>query len=63
LKFGNRICVLNDERIKKMILEEAHKSKLNIHPGTTKMYKDLKQMFWWPKMKREIAKYAASCLI
>jgi len=62
LKFENRICVPNDERIKKMG-EEAHKSKLSIHPGTTKMYQDLKQMFWWPKMKKEIAQCAASCLI
>jgi len=45
LKFGNKICVPNDKRIKKMIFEEAHKSKLSIHPGTTKMYQDLKQMF------------------
>jgi len=63
LKFGNRICVPNDERIKKMIFEEAHKSKLSIHPGITKMYQDLKQMFWWPKMKKEIAQYVTSCLI
>ena len=63
LKFGNRICVPNDERIKRIILEEAHKSKLSIHPGTTKMYQDLKRMFWWPKMKKEIAQYVESCLI
>ena len=62
LKFGNRICVPNDERIKKMIFEKAHKSKLSIHPGTTKMYQDVKQMFWWPKMKKEIAQYVTSCL-
>jgi len=63
LKFGNRICVPNDERIKKMILEEAHKSKLSIDPGITKMYQDLKRMFWWLKMKKEIAQYITSCLI
>ena len=63
LTFRNRICVPNNEKIKKIILEEAHKSKLSIHPGTTKMHQDLKQMFWWPKMKKEIAQYVASCLI
>ena len=63
LTFRNRICVPNNEKIKKIILEEAHKSKLSIHLGTTKMHQDLKQMFWWPKMKKEIAQYVASCLI
>ncbi|RDX74017.1 hypothetical protein CR513_46286, partial [Mucuna pruriens] len=37
-----------------MILDEAHKGKLGIHLGTTKMYQDLKKIFWWPKMKREV---------
>jgi len=60
LNFGNRICVMNDERIKKMILEEAY---MSIHLGTTKMYQDLKRMFWWLKMKREIAQYVTSCLL
>ena len=49
------MCVPNNEEIKEMILEEAHKSKLSIHPSTTKMYQDLKKMFWWPKMKKEVA--------
>jgi len=46
-----------------MILEEAHKSKLSMHPGTTKIYQDLKKMYWWPKMKREVAQYVAKCLV
>jgi len=46
LSFKDRMCVPNNEELKEMILEEAHKSKLSIHPGTTKMYQDLKKMFW-----------------
>ena len=38
LKFCNRICIPNDVEIKKVIIEEIHRSKLSIHPGTTKMY-------------------------
>jgi len=57
------MCVPNNEEIKEMILEEAHKSKLSIHPGTTKMYQDLKKMFWWPKMKKEVTQYVAKCLV
>jgi hypothetical protein len=38
-------------------MDEAHCSRYSIHPGTNKMYKDLKKNFWWARMKREIAKY------
>ena len=41
------------------ILDEAHSSKLSIHPGCSKMYQDLKTHFWWTKMKKEIAAYVA----
>nr|KYP46226.1 Transposon Ty3-I Gag-Pol polyprotein [Cajanus cajan] len=63
MRFNDRICVPNDSEIKKIILGEAHKSKLSIHPGTTKMYQDLKRIFWWPKMKKEVTQYVATCLI
>jgi len=61
-RYRNRIYVPNDRIIKNLILEESHKSKLSIHPGATKMYQDLKKIFWWPRMKREIAQYVNSCL-
>ena len=63
MRFKDGICVPNNEEIKKLILEEAHKSKLSMHPGRTKMYQDLKKMFWWPKMKKEVAQYFAKCLV
>jgi hypothetical protein len=50
-----------DPEIKKIILDEAHKSKFSIHAGSTKMYQDLKQNFWWSKMKVDIPKYVAEC--
>ena len=43
-------------------MREAHRSKLTIHPGSTKMYKDVKRSFWWPGMKKDIAEYVAKCL-
>jgi hypothetical protein len=42
-------------------MDEAHLSKFSIHPGSTKMYQDLKQSFWWTRMRREIAKYVSEC--
>jgi hypothetical protein len=50
-----------DPEVKKIILDEAHKSKFSIHPGSTKMYQDLKQNFWWSNMKVDIAKYVVEC--
>jgi len=46
-----------------MLLDEGHKSCLRIHPGMTKMYKDLKATFWWTGMKTDVADYVASCLV
>ena len=51
------------ESLRKDILDEAHKSRLTVHPGGTKMYRDLKQNFWWEGMKREVAEYVSKCLI
>jgi hypothetical protein len=45
--------------IKGLILKEAHETPYSIHPGSTKMYMDLKELFWWNNMKRDIAKYVA----
>ncbi|KAJ9560610.1 LOW QUALITY PROTEIN: hypothetical protein OSB04_005770, partial [Centaurea solstitialis] len=44
------------------LLDEAHKSKFSIHPGATKMYRDLRTDYWWPDMKRDAAKYVEKCL-
>ncbi|GKD72801.1 putative reverse transcriptase domain-containing protein, partial [Tanacetum coccineum] len=41
---------------------ESHKSKYLIHPGSDKMYQDLKKLYWWPNMKAEIATYVSKCL-
>ncbi|GJV76743.1 putative reverse transcriptase domain-containing protein [Tanacetum coccineum] len=43
-------------------MDEAHKSKYYVHPGADKMYHDLRDMFWWPRMKRDIATYVSKCL-
>ena len=55
LRFRNRLCIPNDITLKEKILEGAHSSPYTIHPGGTKMYKDIKETFWWRNMKREIA--------
>jgi hypothetical protein len=61
LWFGKRICVPNLKHLKELILREAHDSAYSIHPGSTKMYKDLKTRYWWYGMKRDIAEYVSLC--
>jgi hypothetical protein len=59
--FNSRIVVPKNEEVRQQILDEAHLSRYSIHPRSTKMYQDLKQHYWWTKMKIEIACYVASC--
>jgi hypothetical protein len=53
--------VPKDAEVHQQILDEAHLSRYSIYPGSTKMYQDLKQHYWWTKMKIEIARYVAKC--
>jgi hypothetical protein len=59
--FNDRIVVPKDAEIRQQVLDEAHLSRYFIHLGSTKMYKDLKQHYWWTKIKIEIARYVARC--
>jgi hypothetical protein len=49
------------EALKKKILDEAHTSMYSIHPSSTKMYHDLREQFWWTRMKRKTARYISEC--
>ena len=62
LLYHDRLCIPSVRDLRKLILDEAHNSRYTIHPGATKMYEDLMQFFWWPKMKREITKFVTKCL-
>ena len=57
----NRLCVPDVNRLRRRIMEEAHHSRYSIHPGSTKMYHDLKGVFWWGGMKKDLAEFVAQC--
>jgi hypothetical protein len=61
LWFGDRLVVPKDPELRGKILDEAHLSKFSMHPGSNKMYHDLRTLYWWTRMKREIAKYISEC--
>ncbi|GJR79228.1 putative reverse transcriptase domain-containing protein [Tanacetum coccineum] len=48
--------------LRDLIMHESHKSKYSIHPGSDKMYQDLKKLYWWPNMKAIVAQYVGKCL-
>jgi hypothetical protein len=61
LLFEDRLVVPKNRDLKKRLLDEAHLSKFSMHPGSTKMYHDLKPLYWWTRMKTEIAQYISDC--
>jgi hypothetical protein len=61
LWFKDRLMVPKYFELCCKIMDEAHYSRYSIHPGTNKMYQDLKKNFWWIRIKREIASYVSEC--
>nr|GFA08596.1 retrotransposon protein, putative, Ty3-gypsy subclass [Tanacetum cinerariifolium] len=62
-KQDTRLVVPNDASLREALLTEAHSSPFSVHPGSTKMYHDFKQHFWWSGMKRDVATFVSKCLI
>ena len=61
LWFKDRLVVPKNLELRKQILDESHLFRYSIHPGSNKMYQDLRQRFWWTRMKRVVAKYVSEC--
>ncbi|GKC62882.1 putative reverse transcriptase domain-containing protein [Tanacetum coccineum] len=55
--FRNRVWLPRFSGLRDLVMHESHKSKYSIHPGSDKMYQDLKLLYWWPNMKADIATY------
>ncbi|GJZ91686.1 putative reverse transcriptase domain-containing protein [Tanacetum coccineum] len=62
LCLNNRSWISCFSDLRALIMHESHKSNYSIHPGSDKMYQDLKKLYWWPNMKAEIATYVSKCL-
>ena len=60
--FMDRVWIPRSGDLRQLVLDEAHTSRYSVHPGSDKMYQDLKTLYWWPNMKAEIATYVSKCL-
>ncbi|GJS17983.1 putative reverse transcriptase domain-containing protein [Tanacetum coccineum] len=62
LYVAERIWVPVYGNLRTLIMNEAYTSKYSVHPGADKMYYDLRDLYWWPEMKKDIAMYVSKCL-
>ncbi|KAD2394393.1 hypothetical protein E3N88_41370 [Mikania micrantha] len=60
--YQDRIWIPAVDELRRLIFDEAHKTKYSVHPGADKMYQDLRGFYWWPGMKKNIAEYVGRCL-
>ncbi|KAL0549258.1 hypothetical protein IC582_013739 [Cucumis melo] len=63
LTFEGHLCILKDSAVKTELLMEAHSSPFTMYPGSTKMYQDLRCVYWWRNMKKEVADFISRCLV
>ncbi|GJU21108.1 putative reverse transcriptase domain-containing protein [Tanacetum coccineum] len=60
--FFDRIWIPSVGDVRKLIMDEAHTSRYSVHPSADKINYDLRDLYWWPGMKRDIAEYVSRCL-
>ena len=59
--YQGRLCVPNVDDMRSRILEEVHGAYYSIHPSSKKMYHELREVFWWDGLKRDIAEFVTKC--
>ena len=61
--YKDLVCVPIVDELKKSILKEAHSGSFAMHPGSTKMYHDLKTSYWWSGTKRDVSEFVTKCMV
>ena len=63
MRYQGRLCVSDVDWLRVRILTNAHESRYTVHPSLTKMYHDLKEIYWWNNMKRDMLNFMAKCMV
>ena len=63
LYFKDKVVVLDDSELRQLILTEAHSSPFFMHPGSTKMYRDLRADYYWVGLKKDVAEFFSRCMV
>ncbi|XP_047267592.1 uncharacterized protein LOC124898019 [Capsicum annuum] len=58
-----RLCVTNVDGLQQRVLAEVHESRYAFHPNSTIMYHDIKDIYWWNGIKKNVADYMAKCMV
>ena len=61
MRYQGRLCFSNVDGLRNRILEEAHGSRYFILSGSIKMHHDLREVFWWEGLKKDITEFVAKC--
>ncbi|XP_070017664.1 uncharacterized protein [Nicotiana sylvestris] len=61
LKYRGQLCVPNIARLRRQVMGETQYSRYSVHTGATKMYHDIREVYWWDEMKKDIAEFVAQC--
>ena len=62
LWISERLCIFDVDNLREEILEEAHFTAYSVHPGATKMYHNIKDLYWWDGMKKDITDFVSKYL-
>ncbi|XP_017981007.1 PREDICTED: uncharacterized protein LOC108663032 [Theobroma cacao] len=63
LRYGTRLYVPASDGLRREILEEVDMATYVVHPGATKMYQDLREVYWWERLKKDVAEFVSKCLV
>ncbi|XP_070034781.1 uncharacterized protein [Nicotiana tomentosiformis] len=61
LRYRGRLCVPNVIGLHRQVMGETHYSCYSVHLGATKMYHDIREIYWWDQMKKDIVEFVAQC--
>ena len=63
LRMNGRLCIPDNTKLNEEILKERHQGMFHLHPGRDKMIEELRKLFWWKGMRKDVVEFVSRCLI